>query len=391
MANKPTYEFFATAAKGTEPALRDELRWLKFSGVRADRGGVHFKGEFSEGMRACLWSRIALRVLCRVATFEAPTPDALYEGAHNVDWSEFLNATTTLAVTAHIRSSLMTHSGAVALRVKDAVVDTLRDKFGARPNVEKHDPDVHIVVHLAKDYAELYVDFAGESLHKRGYRREAREAPLRENLAASMLWLGGWDQRRPLADPMCGSGTILIEAAGWARRQAPGLSRKAFGFTRSSAFDETHKEEWQKLLDDANARLLPLDETPEIWGGDIDPRAVELAKRNAALADVKITFEVADVADLAPAPVPGQIVVNPPYGVRLVAQDELYDNMARTFQTMQDHRITVLADGPGIETAMGQRPSGIFAVFNGDLECRIFNWDITGQSPRRKASHKGRL
>ncbi len=162
--------FFATAAKGTEPALRDELRELRLPRVRADRGGVHFEGDLPDAARACLWSRVALRVLLEVHTFDAPSGEALYEGVRSVDWATWMTARTTLAVRATCRSSRLTHSQFVAQKTKDAVVDRLRDRFGARPSVDREDPDVLLAVHLARDRATLYLDVGGASLHERGWR-----------------------------------------------------------------------------------------------------------------------------------------------------------------------------------------------------------------------------
>jgi putative N6-adenine-specific DNA methylase len=229
--------FFATAAKGTEPALRDELRELRLPRVRADRGGVHFEGALEDAARACLWSRVALRVLLEAHTFDAPSGDALYEGVRSIDWTAWLTARTTLAVRATCRSSTLTHSQFVAQRTKDAVVDQLRDRLGARPSVDKEDPDVLLAVHVARDRATLYLDVGGASLHKRGWRARSGEAPLRETLAAAVVRLSGWDRESTLVDPMCGAGTIAIEAAAWAGRVAPGLGRAQFGVERWARHD----------------------------------------------------------------------------------------------------------------------------------------------------------
>src|SRR5215469_6405912 len=193
--------FFATAAKGTEPALRDELRELRLPRVRADRGGVHFEGEMTDAATACLWSRVAVRVLLEVATFHAPDGGALYDGTRAVDWGAWMTPRTTMAVRATCRSSALTHSQFVAQKTKDAVVDRLRDRFGARPSVDRADPDVGVTLHLARDRATLYLDVGGAALHDRGWRTRPGPAPLRETLAAAVVRLSGWDRVRPLADP----------------------------------------------------------------------------------------------------------------------------------------------------------------------------------------------
>jgi len=196
--------FFATAAKGTEGALRDELRELRIPGVRADRGGVHFGRTWEDAWLACLHSRIAMRILAEVARFPAPSGESLYQGVRAVDWSAWLSPRHTLAVTANCRSGALTHTGFIAQKTKDAIVDPLRDRFGDRPSVDRKDPDLHVFVHLVRDEAVVYLDLAGESLHRRGYRSEHGEAPLKDTLAAAMLRLCGWDRASPLVDPMCG-------------------------------------------------------------------------------------------------------------------------------------------------------------------------------------------
>jgi putative N6-adenine-specific DNA methylase len=290
--------FFATAAKGTEPALRDELREMRLRHVRADRGGVHFEGELADAVRACLWSRVALRVLLEVASFEARDEAALYAGAHAVDWAEWMNPTTTLAVRASCRSSRLTHTQFIAQKTKDAVVDRLRDRFGARPSVDRDDPDVLLSVHLARDHATLYLDVGGASLHERGWRARAGAAPLRETLAAAMLRLSGWDRAAPLIDPMCGAGTIAIEAASWARRMAPGLGRARFGLERWASNDASMRSQLGELRAEARAAALGAKDAPIVRASDADPRAVELAHENARSAGVDLVVEQRDVRDL---------------------------------------------------------------------------------------------
>ena len=177
-------DFFATAAKGTEPAIRDELRELRFRGVRADRGGVHFVGPMEEGFRACFELRCAQRVLAELGSFDAPNEDALYEGVGGIDWTRFLDPSRTLAVRAACRSSALTHIQFIAQKTKDAVVDQLRRHHGARPSVDRDDPDVLIFVHLVRARATVYADLGGASLHRRGFRSAAGQAPLKETLAA---------------------------------------------------------------------------------------------------------------------------------------------------------------------------------------------------------------
>jgi putative N6-adenine-specific DNA methylase len=366
--------FFATAAKGTEPALRDELRELRLGRVRADRGGVHFEGELDDAARACLWSRTAVRVLLEMARFEAGSEAGLYEGARAIDWSAWLTPRTTLAVRATCRSSRLTHSQFVAQKTKDAVVDALRDRFGARPSVDREDPDVGIAVHLAKDIATLYLDVGGSSLHERGWRERAGVAPLRETLAASILRLSGWDRQQPLVDPMCGAGTIAIEAAAWSRRIAPGLGRERFGFERWASHSETERRTTAQLREEARAARLT--EGPPILASDADERTLALARENARAAGVRLVLARRDVRELEPLAPPGFVVTNPPYGERLAADDSLYLDLARALRRMRGHTAALLAGTPAIARAMGREPERWWILYNGPIECRLLVYSI---------------
>lgn len=365
---------FATAARGTEGALRDELRELGFRGVRADRGGVHFGGDVGEGFRACLSLSTAIRVLWRLSVFEAPSGEALYEGARAIDWMPYFTPRHTLAVRAVVQSSRLTHSQFVAQKTKDAIVDQLRDRTGARPSVDLDDPDVVLFVHLVRDLATVYLDLSGATLHRRGWRARAREAPLKESLAAAILRLSGWDRARPLVDPMCGSGTIAIEAALLSRRIAPGLARDRFGFERWACHDEAAARITADLRAEARAGVLP--EGPPILGSDIDPEAIAIAEENARAAGVTVRFQRRGVRDLEPTRPPGHVVTNPPYGERLAGGDALYREMALAFERLRGHRVTLLAGAPAILRPIHRRPEKTFIVYNGDIECRLFTFEI---------------
>jgi putative N6-adenine-specific DNA methylase len=364
-------DFFATAAKGTEGALRDELREIGVPGVRADRGGVHFGGEFADALRACLDSRIAVRILWRLAAFEARGAEALYAGVGAVDWTPILTPKQTLSVRAASRDSLLRHTDFVALKTKDAVVDQLRKRHGSRPSVDAEDPDVGVFVHLQRDRAQVYLDVSGESLHKRGWRALHNEAPLKETLAAAVLRLSGWDRVVPLRDPMCGSGTLAIEASLWACRVAPGLARTRLGIERWALFDVPLRRRLKELRDEA--RLAALTRGPEVGASDVDAEAVAITRENAHLAGVGITVSRRDVRDLEPTDPPGVVVVNPPYGERLAGGEALYRDMAKAFARLKGHRVCVLAGTPAIERALG-RPDSWLKLFNGALECRLLTY-----------------
>lgn len=361
--------FFATASKGTEPALRDELRELRFRHVRADRGGVHFEGDLGEGARACLWSRVSVRVLLELASFDARTDAELYDGVRTIDWTEWMSVQTTLAVRASCRASRLTHSQYVVQKTKDAIVDSLRDRLGERPSVSKDDPDVLVFVHLSKDVATVYLDVGGGSLHERGWRGRGGEAPLRETLAASVVRLSGWDRALPLLDPMCGAGTIAIEAAAWAQRRAPGLARARFGCERWARADTALRSRLSELRESARGMAEP--EGPEVVARDIDPLARERTLANARAAGVTIRVEYGDVRTMNPEPDLGFIVSNPPYGKRLEGSPELYRAIALSLERCQKSTVAILAGHADLARAWSRRPDRYWLLFNGALECEL--------------------
>jgi putative N6-adenine-specific DNA methylase len=360
---------FATAAPGTEGALRDELRELRFHGVRADRGGVHFEGEIIEAGRACLESRIAVRVLVEIGEFDAPTERLLYEGVREIDWSPFLSPKHTLAVSSVARASRLFHTKFLAQKTKDGIVDQLRDQFGERPSVDTENADVRVFLYLVKDRASIFLDAAGTSLHKRGWRARIGEAPLKETMAAACLRLSGWDRKSSLVDPMCGSGTIAIEADLWARNVAPGIHHEKFGLERWASCDDALRERMRDLRD--RARIRVRQEGPSIRGFDIDARVLEHAKENAREARSNASFALQSVRDLKGATF---IVTNPPYGIRLEASQDLYRDMAKSFRAQKGARIAIVAGTPDIQDAMG-RPEKWQSLAMGPLEVRLLIYD----------------
>lgn len=372
--------FFVTAAKGTEGALRRELRELGLRGLRGDRGGAHFEGDLEAGMRACLWSRIGMRVLLHLATAEAAGEDALYQAVKAVRWEDHLAVRGTFAVDASVRSSKLTHSHYVALRAKDAIADRLREERGARPDVDTRRPDVLVMVHLVRDVVQLYLDLAGEPLHRRGWRVEGAEAPLRETLAAAVLAIGEVDPALPVCDPMCGSGTIAIEAALRARRIAPGRGRH-FGFQRWPAFDDAGREAFRRLQEEAKDVALP--RGPPVIGRDRFEDPLEIARRNAHRAGVAgdVVFERRDVRDLAPLPERCQIVFNPPYGERIGGKRlqmlGLFRGIAESFGALPPgHRMVVLAGTPLVAEAMPWKPRLRHPLWNGPIEAELLVYQL---------------
>ncbi|HTT70350.1 MAG TPA: THUMP domain-containing protein [Anaeromyxobacteraceae bacterium] len=401
--------FFATCAKGTEGALRRELSRLALHAVRGERGGVAFEGDLEDALRVCLQTRVAMRVLLFLARFPAPDAAALYDGARAVDWSPWLTKRTTLAVEASVRDSALTHSMFAALKVKDAVVDALRERLGARPDVDPKDPDVRIVLHLSRDLADLALDLSGEPLHRRGYRALATLAPLKETLAAAVLLLGHVDPDQPFLDPMCGSGTLAIEQALAARRLAPGLPR-AFGFQRWPGYRGALQSAFDRLREEARRSALPAAPAP-IVARDLFPRALEVARRNAERAGVAgdVRFERGDARELDPAAFPeaGTLCTNPPYGERLMggrpppagevprsggragpkgtARDErverlklagLYRGLALAVSRFHGWQAVFLSGNPLLEEAMGRAPAVSHRLWNGPLEVRLLRYPL---------------
>lgn len=363
------FELFATAGPGTEGALRDELRELRFRGVRADRGGVHFRGDLVEAGRACLESRIAVRVLVKLAELDAPDERALYDGVRSIDWDPWITPRHTIAVSAVARASRLFHTRYLAQKTKDAVVDQLRDRHGARPSVDVGDADVRVYLHLVRDHAAVFLDASGASLHRRGWRARIGEAPLKETLAAACLRLSGWDRARPFCDPMCGSGTIAIEAALWSRGVAPGMLRARFGVERWASADGALAARMKALREAARSRARR--DGPPVLACDVDERVLGLAERNARAAGADVRFErrpVRELPDVAPDGV--VVVTNPPYGKRLAAGEELYAEMAGAFRSLRGATVAVLAGAPEIQRALG-RPRRWQSLVNGPLELRL--------------------
>ena len=312
--------YVATTSLGLEPLLETELRQLGAKKVRRIPGGVAFLGNRHLMMLACLELRTAHRVRWQLSRFRCRDADDLYRGVAALRWADLVPPHLTLAVDGFARNSHTLRDGRfVALRTKDAICDTVRAKHGERPSVDVRDPDVRIHMRVVGEDAVCSLDAGGGSLHARGYRTEQGSAPLRETLAAAIIHRTGWRGERPLIDPFCGSGTLLIEAALMAQRIAPGLVRdRRFGFER---WPGHRKERWDSLLDKAEERIL---DPPRagLWGSDLAPHAIAKARANAARAQQQdiITFAKHDARKLSnPATNagPGILVANPPYGERM--------------------------------------------------------------------------
>lgn len=385
-------KFFVSCSKGLEYLLVDEMLALGADRATATLAGVNAEGDHDVALRAVLWSRLASRVLWPLAEFECANEAALYDGVAAIDWAEHLGRDDTLAVDAHVSGEAITHTRFAALRVKDAIVDRLRDQTGARPSVDVEHPDLRLNLHLRKDRATLAVDLGGGSLHRRGWRVQQGDAPLKENLAAAMLWRGRWPQVHGedggLLDPMCGSGTLLIEGALMAADVAPGLARHGeLPPTRWRGFDATL---WERLRDEAHAReRVGRSALRAVFhGSDIDPHAIRAAQANAQRAGVAaaIDFVVRPVQELAaPTEASGLVICNPPYDQRLAADAGLYRDLGDALQrVVPQWRAVILCGDAHLARATGLRARKRYAFFNGALECVLLACD-TARLPAHEA------
>ncbi len=369
---------FATAARGTEPLLAEELGELDAKRIRQDRGGVRFLASLEEALRICLWSRIAMRVLYPLASLEAEGAEGLYEAARQVAWEEHLTATSTLAVEATLRGSEHRHSGFVALKIKDAVVDRLRQRLGSRPDVDTRDPLVRIVAHLAGTRLTLSLDLCGAPLYRRGYRTDPTLAPLKETLAAAILRAASYRGEEALLDPLCGSATFLIEGALIAANRAPGGGRRMA------------VERWPHLGQEAAAILTELRAEAQrgqrppaapIAGFDKSERAVTAARKNIRAAGVADWVRVTSGDATAPFEPPasaGLLLTNPPYGERQGLGQQgmktFYFRLGENLRRLNGWRIFVLSGNPAFESAFHTRPTSRRRLWNGPIECQLLGY-----------------
>ncbi len=384
-------KFFVACAKGLEYLLADELVALGAAKATAALAGANADGEPEAAYRAVMHSRLASRVLWPLAEFDCANENDLYQGVHAIDWNEHLAPEGTLSVDAHVSGPALTHELYAAQRTKDAVVDRMRAANGMRPSVDTEAPDLRISLVVRKGRAIVSIDIGGGSLHRRGWRQSQGEAPLKENLAAAMLVRGGWQKiyadGGALLDPMCGSGTLLIEGALMAADVAPGLHRlKGTLPTRWKPFDE---DLWNRIEADARQRADAGRAAlrPVFFGADVDPAALHSAVANAdraGIADI-IRFDRAPVPALkAPGAARGLVVCNPPYNARLAADAALYRDLGDALKrAVPEWRAVLLCGSDELAHASGLRIAKRYAFFNGALECALVVCDPV-QPPARE-------
>ena len=376
-----TEKFLAITSNGLYEILEEELKDFGFN-TELTPDGVLFETDWEGVYKAHLWSRVATRILLPLKQFTAESQDELYEGVKAIDFSEWVTAERTILVDGSVNQSRFKDQRFVALKAKDAIVDQFREKFDKRPNVERNNPDFRVSVRIVKQTASVAIDLSGETLSKRGYRKEMGIAPVREHLAAGLLRATGWKGETPIVDPMCGSGTFLIEAAMMALDMAPGLFHKGFGFQKLNNFDEAL---WGRLVDEATEREKESLDF-KLFGSDRNGRAIEAAIANANSAGVSdfIEFKKLSVDEVDPqfdASAPeGIVITNPPYGERLGDAENLrheYKDLSYALkQHFQGWDAYVLSGNPELTKHLGLKADQRWTVLNGQIKCRFLKYSI---------------
>jgi putative N6-adenine-specific DNA methylase len=381
LSSSHSESFFASAPRGLEELLLAEVSSLGAKEAAAVPGGVAFAGDWTTCYRVNFWSRIASRVLWRIASFDYKSEHDLYAAARAVDWLRYFKVENTLRVNVTAQKSPLKSLEFATLRIKDAVCDRFRDKLGRRPDVDRADPDVRIHAFLEGARGTLYLDTSGEPLFKRGWRHGVADAPLRENLAAGIIRLTGWQPDQPLLDPMCGGATLLVEAAAMARGRAPG-ARRSFGFEKLSLFDPAS---WEQVRKEEGQKQPNL----QLFGSDTDPKALNAARRNLAEAGIErwVQLERSDILErTAPAPA-GVMVANPPYGERIGSPEELARFYPRLGDALKQRfagwRCYFFTADLRLPKLIRLQPTARTPLWNGALECRLYEFRIVSGSNRR--------
>jgi len=369
--------YFAVTGLGLEGPLETELKALGSQTTSASRGGVEFRANKEFLYRALLSLRCAHRIFIQIRKSEVQDPEHLYEQAFKIDWASLFGVQNSIAVDCVLSGRKiegLDHSGFLALKLKDAICDKFREQTGERPNVDKENPKIRIHMRFSGTKCTLSLDAAGRSLHERGYRTETLEAPLKETMAAGILSLAGWKPGVPLIDPMCGSGTMAIEAALWAQGIRPGSMSPEFAALNWADFD---RDLWNKVL----AEKIPPIFTP-IFASDKQERAVAIAKSNANRANVleDIQWQVAAFENLEIVKQkPGVLVFNPPYGERIGDRQglsSLYSNIGKTLKRYPGWKAAVLVTDPQFAKAMGLESQRQIPLFNGPIEGRLLLFNL---------------
>lgn len=373
----------AKTFQGLEPTLASELEHLGAWNIKQLRRAVSFDANKELLYKSNLHLRTALRILQPITTFKARNEKELYDQVFKYKWSNLLKPSQTFAIDAVAFSKIFTHSKYIALKTKDAIADHFRKHEGKRPNIDTENPDLLINVHIARDQVTISLDSSGDSLHKRGYRQGDHRAPINEVLAAGMVLLSGWDKKQPLLDPMCGTGTILMEAAMFAANIPPNMNRKKFGFETWNNFDEAL---WIKIKDEANSQILV--PKVKISGSDLNAKAIDIARRSALDFGLKqhIHFSQEDFLNKEKEWPKGLIIMNPPYGERIKPKDiiNLYSGIGNQLKrSFSDYEAWMISSSIEALKNVGLKPSKKITLYNGSLECKFEKFDLYTGSKRQ--------
>jgi len=371
------FEMLAKTLFGLEPVLADELKSIGASEIQIVNRAVAFKGDQKVLYKANYYCRTALRILVPIKSFTVTNQEELYQEISKISWDEYMEATDTLAIDSVITASEFTNSMFVSLKAKDAIVDQFRNKYSIRPSIDLDHPTLRVNIHIFKETCTVSLDSSGSSLHKRGYRGIATKAPLNEVLASGLILLSGWDKKSPFVDPMCGSGTIVIEAALIAKNYPAGYFRKEFGFEKWKNFN---RDLWEDIILEGEKNIISTDTI--IRGSDNARSSVRIAKENvrdAGLRDV-VEIEAMDFTESQPPQSAGVVIMNPPYGERLDKDEDifgLYKSIGDTLKSKYEgYDAWVLSSNIDALKSIGLRHSRRITVFNGPLECKFVKFEM---------------
>ncbi len=379
MKEETDFKMIAKTIFGLEDILSAELQRLGARNVETHNRAISFSGDKGFMYKANICLRTALRILVPIKTFSITDEKSLYDAIQSINWEDYMDVTDTLAIDTVLSSDLFTHSQYLSQKAKDAIVDQFRAKHGERPSVDLDRPTLRIHLHVYQNTLTVAFDSSGESLHKRGYRDKTNLAPLNEVLAAGMILLSGWDKRSTFIDPMCGSGTILIEAAMIANNIPPGYYRDEYSFEGWKKFMAFDEELYNTIFDSAIDKITNHEQ--QIIGGELSPNVAKKAKENIKHAKVDdiVSIKIGDIKDFEVPPGRGVVILNPPYGERMVKDniEELYKSIGDTFKSkFSGYDCWMISSNMEAFKHVGLRPSRKIALFNGQLECRFMKYEM---------------
>lgn len=381
-------QLLAKTLHGLEEVLAKELEELGAEQIRPMKRSVQFEGDLKMLYKANLHLRTSIRVLMPIKTFRVRNEDELYAEIQKIDWSTYMDYKDTLAINGVVSSQYFNHSKYIALKSKDAIVDQFRDTYGRRPNVNTDQPTLRINIHIGGDLCTVSLDSSGDSLHMRGYRQEAGEAPINEVLAAGMIMLSGWEKDCNFIDPMCGSGTILVEAASYACNYPPNLNRKQFGFHKWKDFDS---ELWSAVVQEGKDKIVNFEY--KVLGADLDFKTIRMAGRNVDRANLPIEIDIQrkQFEKFVPPYEKGILMTNPPYDERLQIEDihDFYAMMGDKFkQEFAGYTAWLISSNMEAIKHIGLRPSRRIELYNGKLPCKFLKYEMYAGSKKGKYMDK---